>query len=218
MRLLLRLADAAGTIGDLRVEAADDLRVGELADALAAHCGATSGSTLAARWPASAATGPVPREALVAGQGPRSGSTIELVPAPDAVEDPAAPSPVTVVAGDGRARRLDYGANRLGPLLVEVGDSVEVHVVDASPATVNGERLLGRRRLAHGDLLGLSSELWTLEIHEALTPPPAGARGSSTAELLDATRRRRPRPSSCRRHPRGPASRASPCCPPWFRC
>ena len=114
----------------------------------------------------------MPREALVAGQGPRSGSTVELVPALDAVEEPAAPSPVRVVAGDGRARRLDYGANRVGPLLVEVGDSVEVHVVDASPATVNGERLLGRRRLAHADLLGLPSDLWILEICEALTPPP----------------------------------------------
>lgn len=148
---------------DVAVSAADDVTVGELADALFG----TTSCGLVQRWPVSGDA--LARDAPVAAVGPTSGSTVELAANP-ATTRTASPAPASLVGND--THRLRYGRNSVEGLELDVGRDVVLSTRSSAPVRVEGERLVGSRRLGDGERVSRSGDLFTLQLHGPLRPPP----------------------------------------------
>jgi S-DNA-T family DNA segregation ATPase FtsK/SpoIIIE len=171
VRLPLRLVVDGGATVDVSVQIERTCTVGELADQLALHVGAPTGSSVTSRWPSDRRSTPPARDRRVADVGPRAGSTVLLVPAVPDVAEPCPPAPVRL-EGDGGALTMRYGSNVVGDTAIRVDSLVEVQDLGASTARVNGAALLGSTRVLDGDLLRLQDRWWTVRIDGALRPPP----------------------------------------------
>ena len=179
---VVRDADAAPL--DLVVEVGADSSVGSLADHLALATGHDGTTTIAVLWPPEHASAPLDRHLVVRDAGPRSGSSIRLVdvddPAPAAC-DRAVPSPVELVRAGGHARRLNYGANEVDGVRIDVGTSIELCSTGATTGTRNGERVRGSVRLTAGDLVGAGDLLAVVRVDAELDPPPSAGATSAHA-------------------------------------
>jgi S-DNA-T family DNA segregation ATPase FtsK/SpoIIIE len=199
VRLPLRLVVDGGATIDVAVRIERTCTVGELADRLAQHIGAPSGSTVASRWPSDRRSSPPARGRRVADVGPRAGASVVLVPAPPETTDPGRSAPARL-EGDGRVLELQYGANIVGDTAIQVDTLIEVQDLGASTTRVNGAALLGSARVLDGDLLRLQDEWWTVRVDGALRPPPdAGAWRPHT-----------PRPTCPATEERGPITLPTP--------
>ena len=175
MRLLLRLDDGADTLRDLALELAPDVTIGEVADHLAGRFGGRPGGTLVQAG-ALASSAPFPRDEPICTHGPRSGSTVRVADAVPGAAGPRHPAPVRLVPlrnGDGTAeeRVLDYGESLVDGLTLRIGTRVELFSTGSSIPTVDGERILGSRRLRSGDLIGGELGASILHVDGPLRPP-----------------------------------------------
>lgn len=194
MELLFRLHDGTGPPSDLHLEVAEDLTVGELADELAHRAGGPPGLTIAQRWPREAAL-VLQRDDLVSAVGPRRGASIELVPTREPGPSKRPGAPVVLIDPVGARRRVEYGWTELGPIRLHVSDHVSVHTTrTGADAMLNGQRLLGSSRVAHGDLIGVAGSIWRVRIDDALRPP--APRGPSIPHGITAPRRPAHRPAT----------------------
>ncbi|MGB3410394.1 MAG: FtsK/SpoIIIE domain-containing protein [Microthrixaceae bacterium] len=171
MRLLLRLDNSVGAPIALEVTLADDATVGELADHLSEMTGQVGGLTLDG----------LDRSSQVVTHGPRSGTTVRLVEPVELAESVAwAPVHVLLRGTDpevnGTAQSLRYGSNEVAGVLIHISELVEVRSTGATTPLVNGQRVLGSRRLSSGDLVTLDSGYgsegaFVIHVTDTLEPP-----------------------------------------------
>jgi S-DNA-T family DNA segregation ATPase FtsK/SpoIIIE len=186
VRLLLRLDDGAGTSHDLELVVAPDVKVGELADHLAARLDRPDGLTLAMTRHSGRHVDVDPdehadaalvlaRESTVAASGPRSGASVRLVPATADSTAPATFSPVHLVpVGDtGAARQLPYGQVDHEGVRVVVGERVELCATGDATASVGGVAIIGSRWLSDGDLVTVGDRTVLVQVRGELRPPCA---------------------------------------------
>ena len=188
MRLLLRLHDDRGRAtvphpssastspdaaapADVEVRAADDLTVGELAQALAEHLGTPLQEPDGPPLTLTTRGGPLPAGAAVAVAGPASGSDVTLVAAGPSDTGAPVPSGAVLVHEDGTRTPLAGGTTEVDDAEVLVDGRVSVHLRRPGPLAVNGGPVLGAQVLAHGDLLRTACGLHTLVVESSLAEP-----------------------------------------------
>ncbi|UDY37297.1 FtsK/SpoIIIE domain-containing protein [Dermatobacter hominis] len=168
--------DPDGAAHDVRVELADDTPVGELARALAVHCGIAPPSgapTLRT------GTGPRADPGAPAAEGaPRSGSTVRLADDGPGPRRPPWWSPVTLTRvaperdGDPESVRLPYGTTTLGAARVRIGDDVRVQRSGSlDRVEVDGAPVPGGARAGHGSLLRVGDAVFEVRVDGPLRPP-----------------------------------------------
>ena len=216
MRRPLRLQhDPAGNGGvvDVSVDVSPTATVGDLADALARSVGASTGGTVASRWPHDQRCCPPPRDAPVMTHGPRAGATVVLTAA---TGDPSpATAPVRLVGPRGRELQLSYGPNRIGTARIDVTGQVTVRAEGGGDVRLGGRPLIGACRVSSDDLVTIDSRPWTVRIDAPLGPPRGAgwtsehrARPAAAAPGAD-SRLRLPTPPATTRVPRFPTLSAS---------
>lgn len=184
MRFAIQLDGGPNGSTDLQIDLAADATVGELADHLAAGFGLGSGLTV----------DDLDRSALVSEVGPRSGSVVTLRrslsrPHRRDAENEAVEqfdvSPVRVIHSiiDGDpvddAVVLHYGLNNLEGVGVRVTDRVEILTDGSARVLVDGQRVIGTRRVSDGDLISVHSKAPTGTAGGALAEPSVALTQSS---------------------------------------
>ena len=178
MRLLLRLDDGAGPPRDLTLDLAADVTIGELADHLSGgHIDPTRSIAVVGR---AQGQQPFPRDRPVASHGPRSGATVRFVPVSSVSPSETERSPVRLVpvlarddptASPRPEVALAYGESDVDGAAVQVGNRVEIRSTGSAAPSVNGERVLGNRRLSAGDLVATEHQTTIVRIDGPLRPP-----------------------------------------------
>ncbi|MBS1837382.1 MAG: hypothetical protein JST64_06760, partial [Actinobacteria bacterium] len=185
MHLCYRVVDPAGGHHDVRIVADGDASVGEVAAAIASSTGIrtvgpdggrSAPATLTISTAASGVDGPDP-EAPAIDAAPRSGSTVRLVGTGSGRSGPPRWSPASLrPSGSAIHRtRLAYGSTDLGAARIHVGRTVTVHATRVPDRLeVDGRRVLGGTDAAHGALVRVGTEVFTLDIAGPLHPPETG--------------------------------------------
>lgn len=185
MDILVRLANGNGDPVALRIRATHDATVGDLADHLAGWVGEAPGSTIEG----------LQRDDLIRDVGPRSGSLIHLTRlATDRPDEQMAPVRLLSTVTRGRPSNgevsLRYGTNSLECMDLHVSNVIELLPRPETRVFVNGDRVIGSRRVCDGDLISITgreefpltpdthfhqmTSAFAIEVAGTLAPPERG--------------------------------------------